>query len=371
MNGRKDFNKLLADEEFQNGIIHFDSLGRTDKKEFIKRFGISQDEFIRARTIIEGLSFKETGFSEEELNYLWERLGIENPIITLQPKLQNRKIISWFSKVAAILFIPLLIASTWFVDRTLQLESFKREKVEQLTNTYNTVTAPIGGKTKAVLPDGSEVWLNAGSSIQYPLLSKPECREVKLTGEGFFKVTKNPDKPMLVTTSGIQVKVYGTNFNINAYESDPYIEAVLVEGKISIIILNEKGIPTDAELEMKPGEVGRLNRQKNTFAITNVNNIEVYSGWVNGKYVFKNTQFKEILRRLERLHNVEFILEDKALGDYNFDATFEDQNIDRIMEIFSISLPINWRSAKVERNDDNTFSTRRIIISRDNSKELQ
>ena len=371
MNERKDLNKLLADEEFQNEVIHFDSLDEINKKAFIKRYSISKEEFIRARTIIEGLSFKEIEFSDEELTCLWKSLGIESTIIPLRPKLQNRKIISWFSKIAAMLFIPLLIASTWFFNKTLELESFKSENVAQLTKMYNTVSAPIGGRTKAMLPDGSEVWLNSGSSIQYPLLSKQEYREVKLTGEGFFKVMKNPDKPMLVTTSGMQVKVYGTTFNINAYEDAPNIETALVEGKISIVMLDEKGNPADTEYKMKPGELGRLNRKKNTIAITKTNNMEVFTGWVNGKYVFKNTQFKEILRKLERLHNVEFVLEDKTIEDYNFDATFEDQNIDRIMEIFAISLPIKWRSVEITQNNDKTFSTRRIIISRDHSKELK
>jgi transmembrane sensor len=370
MTSRKDVDILLADEEFQNGIIHFSSLEKEKKKAFVKRYSLSKEEFIRARTILGGLSFKEPDFSEEELNYLWKRLGIENSIITLRPKLQNRKIIHWFSQAAAILFLPLLIVSIWLFDKSIKLESFQSEKVDQLTKIYNTVSAPVGGKTKAVLPDGSEVWLNSGSSIRYPLLSKQEYKEVKLTGEGYFKVVKDPDKPMFVTTSGMQVKVYGTTFNISAYEDDPDIETVLVEGKISIVKLNGKDNPPNIEYKMKPGEVGRLNRQKNTIAFTKANNMEIFTGWVNGKYVFKNTQFKEILRRLERLHNVQFVLEDKSLEDYNFDATFEDQNIDRIMEIFAVSLPIKWRSVKAEQNNDKTFSTRRIIISKDTSREL-
>lgn len=279
--------------------------------------------------------------------------------------------ISWFNKTAAILFVPLLVASIWFFYRTLQLESFKREKVEQLTTICNTVSAPVGGKTKAVLPDGSEVWLNSGSSIQYPILSKTAYREVKLSGEGFFKIAKNPDKPMLVTTSGIQVKVYGTTFNISAYEDDSYIQAALVEGEISIAKVNEKGNPVKTEYKMKPGETGKLDKQESTLTITRADNMEVFVGWVKGKYVFKNTPFKEILKRLERLHNVEFVLEDKTMGDYNFDATFEDQNIDRIMEIFAVSLPMNWRSVNAEQNSDKTYSTKSIIISRKKTRELQ
>ncbi|MCG6190865.1 FecR family protein [Maribellus maritimus] len=367
---RKDFNKLLADEEFQNGIINFNSFDRERKKAFINQYSVTKDEFIKAKTIINGLSFKEIDFSDEELNYLWKKLGIENTIVIPRRIPRNKKIINWISKAAAILFIPLLIASIWLFDRTHELQSFKDDKINQLTGMYNTVSAPVGGRTKAVLPDGSEVWLNSGSSLQYPILSKQSCREVKLKGEGFFKVIKDKAKPMLVTTSGMQVKVYGTTFNINAYEDNPDIETVLIEGNISIKKLDEKGNPADFEHKMKPGEVGKLNRQKNTIAIAKTNNIEIYTGWINGKYVFKNTQFKNILKRLERIHNVKFILEDEKIGEYYFDATLGDQNIDRIMEIFAVSLPIIWRSVSIERNKDQTFSTRKIVISKDKSREL-
>ncbi len=368
---RKDFHKLLADEEFQSGIIHFDSFDRDKKKTFIKRYSINKEEFVKARTVINGLNFKEIDFTEAELNYLWEKLGIETTIIPLRSKIRNKKIINWVNRVAAILFIPLLITSIWFFNKTQKLESFKKEKIDRMTGVCNTVFAPVGGKTKAVLPDGSEVWLNSGSSIEYPILGKETCREVKLTGEGFFKVVKKPDKPMLVTVPGMLVKVYGTTFNINAYEDNPDVKTVLVEGEISIAKLGPKGNPANTEYKMKSGEVGKLNRQRNTIAITKANNMDVFTGWVNGKYVFKNTPFKEILKRLERLHNVEFILKDKALGDYNFDATFEDQNIDRIMEIFAVSLPIKWESVRGEQNNNKTFLAKRIIISKDMSRELQ
>jgi|GEM_PF-878997 len=368
---RNDFYKLIADENFQNGIIHFDSFDKGKKQLFIRLYSLNKEEFSKAKAIINGLSFKETEFSEAELNYLWKKLGIEDSEKNFNPRQQTKKIITWFSRVAAILFIPLLITSLWFFDKTQELQSFKHRKIDQLTGMYNTVSAPVGGKTKAVLPDGSEVWLNSGSSIRYPILSKETYREVKLTGEGFFKVVKNPEKPMFVTTSGMQVKVYGTTFNINAYDDNPDVETVLVEGKISIEKIDSTGNPVGTEYKMKSGEVGRFSRQQNTIAITKTNNTDVFTEWVNGKYVFKNTPFKEILRRLERVHNVEFVLEDKTLGDYNFDATFEDQNIDRIMEIFAVSLPIKWESVKSEQNNDKTFSARRIIITRDKSRKLQ
>ncbi len=371
MSYRKDFNRLLADEEFQNGIINFNSFEGEKKKTFINRYSITKDEFIKARTIINGLSFKEKNFSDEELDYLWKRLGIENPAIPIRPKQKRRKITIWISRVAAILFIPLLITSVWLFDETQKLQSYKGNEIDNLTGLYNTIYAPVGGKAKAVLPDGSEVWLNSGSSILYPILSKPSYREVKLIGEGFFKVVKNQEKPMLVSASGIEVKVYGTTFNINAYDDNPDIETVLIEGNISIKKTDEKGSSINVEYEIEPGEIGRLNREKNTISIAKVDNMDVYAGWVTGKYVFKNTELKNILKRLEKIHSVEFILEDKTIGEYSLDATFDGQSIDRIMEIFAISLPIKWRAIGADQNIDKSFSTRKIIISKDKSRELQ
>lgn len=169
---------------------------------------------------------------------------------------------------------------------------------------------------------------------------------------------------MLVSASGIQIKVYGTTFNVNAYQENTEIETVLVEGEISLAKLNKDGDPEGTEYKIKPGEIGRLNRQQNTLSVAPAANLEVFTGWVSGKYVFRNQSFRSILERLEKIHNVTFILEDKSLGDYSFDATFEDQNIDRIMEIFAVSLPIKWLSVQAEQKDDNTFSERRIIISK-------
>ncbi len=373
MTYRKDFNDLLSDEEFQDGIFNFNSFNTEEKKAFIRQYFVNKEEFIKARTILMGLNFRGTVFSDEELNYLWERLDIGSAASS-GPKLllgKPGKMITWFSKAAAILFIPVLIASIWFFYKTIKLESLRDENIIRLAGVYNTVFAPAGGRAKAVLPDGSEVWLNSGSSVQYPVLGNPAYREVKLTGEGFFKVVKNPDKPMFVNAPGMQVKVYGTTFNMNAYEDNTSIETVLVEGEISIVKLNSEGEPENTEYKVKPGEVGRLNRQQNTISIAPAANMEVFTGWVSGKYVFRNTSFKSILERLEKIHNVKFVLEDKTLGDYSFDATFEDQNINRIMEIFAVSLPIKWRSVNAEQKDDKTFSARKIIISKDKSEEMK
>ncbi len=373
MTCRKDFYDLLSDEKFQNGIFNFDSFDSNGKKAFIKQYSINREEFVKARAILRGLDFKEVSFSEEELDYLWERLDIGwvAPIKWQLPAARPAMMINRLYKVAAVLLIPLLIASAWLFYQNTKLRSFNKENISRLAGVYNTVSAPVGGRAKAVLPDGSEVWLNSGSSVQYPLLANPAYREVKLAGEAFFKVVKNPRQPMFVYAPGVQVKVYGTTFNMNAYQENADIETILVEGEISLVKLDEEGNAEKREYKIKPGEVGRLNRKQNTISIDRAANPEVFTGWVNGKYVFRNQSFRSILERLEKIHNVTFVLEDKSLGEYSFDATFEDQNIDRIMEIFAVSLPIKWRSVQAEQKDDNTFSAKQIIISKDTSWKIK
>lgn len=370
MTDKRNIYDLLADEEFQEGILHFNSFDREKKRDFIERYSIERDELTRAGVIINGLCFKEETFSQDEINYLWERFEKENALVPMYAKSGKRRIWGWFTDVAAILFIPLFIVSIWYHEKTRKSEALRDESMKRLYGMYNTVVAPPGGKTRTVLPDGSEVWLNSGSTIRYPVLDKPGTREVEMSGEGFFKVIRNPDKPMVITTSGIQVKVWGTTFNIRAYDDDPFIETALVEGNISLVKQDERSGRSGNEIVLKPGEIGRYNRRNNTIDVAALNNPEVYTGWINGKYVFKNTQFKEILKRFERMHNVEFVLEDITLGDYRFDATFDDQNIDRIMEIFAVSLPMKWKTVYAVKRNDNSYSTRRIILSRDKKRKI-
>lgn len=370
MNSETDFSRLLANEEFQQGIIQFDSYSDPEKKKFIDKYAIGQSEFTQARAIISGLVLKETEFSERELHYLWQCLGVDSRPQSRRNKFSSAKLIHLFSKVAAILFIPLLIVSVLFMERTRELQQYKAEKLDQLSGLYNTVSAPVGGRTTAILPDGSEVILNSGSSLQYAVLDNCTIREVKLSGEGFFRVKKDSQRPMFITLPGMQVKVYGTTFNVRAYDGDTEVETVLVGGKISILQEGQTKDRVSTEHHLSPGEIGRFNKEKGTVIVSSAANLDVFTGWINGKYVFKNMRFRDILSRLEQLYNVKFILDDKELMNSSFDATFENQSIDQIMEIFSISLPIQWETSANKRGGENLYLTRKILIKRDFSKEI-
>ena len=363
MEERKDFNELLADEEFQDGITLFDSYDSQKKRLFLDHYSLSQEQFVKARAIVVGLSFKEKTFSENELDYLWRGLNISEPENKFQIHHYSVKAYYWFSRIAAILFVPLLIASIWFGLQKGELKSQVKD-FELLADAVNIVSAPVGGRTTAVLPDGSEVMLNSGSSIQYPVIGSNAYREVKLSGEGFFKVKKNPQKPMFVDIPGMRIKVYGTTFNIRSYEDEPTIETALVEGKISIIQQDTEHPDRTIERYLSPGERGKLTKIDNDLEIAKVDDMDVFTGWVDGRYVFKNWKFRDILQRLERLYNVQFVLQNQSIGDFNLDATFENQSIDQIMEILSISLPIKWEKINKTGVNDAIIATHIIKISK-------
>src|SRR5699024_1935834 len=100
---------------------------------------------------------------------------------------------------------------------------------------YNTITTPVGGQYKVVLPDGSSVWLNAASSIRFPVVFSGKERQVFMKGEAYFEIAKNEKQPFLVTVNDMQVRVLGTHFNIMAYEDEPAVQATLLEGKVKIV----------------------------------------------------------------------------------------------------------------------------------------
>lgn len=360
---------LLSDIQFQDSLAEFESWSTAEKKAFLKKYGLTKEQFVQAKTIVDGLSFKERTFSDQELDYLWSNISFEGTL----PKEKTKKKISldWFRKIAAILLLPVIGISIYLFIQNIGLNNFKEEKVETLSTLYNTVYAPLGGKTKAILPDGSEVWLNSGSSLKYPVLSNANFREVQLNGEAFFKVKKNLDVPMFVKTGQMDVKIYGTSFNLNAYSDNEDINIVLIEGKVSLTaIVGEEGESSN-EIFLNPGEIGSLNKSRKHVTIAKASNTLQFTGWMNGIHAFRNKQFKTILNRLEKVYNVKFILDDEKLGEYYFDATFEGQNIDKIMEIFQVSLPINWQRVNTGKQQGNYYGLETIKITRDETRILK
>ncbi|MGV8093494.1 MAG: FecR family protein [Mangrovibacterium sp.] len=249
-----------------------------------------------------------------------------------------------FERVAAILFIPLLLAGVWLFNTKYPIPGTQEQIV------YNTVEIPLGMRSSMVLPDGTSVSLNAGSRLKYPVVFDGKDRKVELTGEAYFDVKKDKQKPFIVSTSHITIKVLGTSFNCSAYPEDEKIETALVEGEIEI---SEK---TDGQhkLSIEPGEVVVFSKPEKTIE-KNKTNLEKYIAWKSGKLIFRDDSMNIVLEKLGRWYNVEFQVEDREILAYEYSATFSGESLDQVLKMLALSAPIRCELLPREKFSDLSY----------------
>lgn len=264
------------------------------------------------------------------------------------------------TKAAAILLLPALA----FLFYTLaEISAIKRGSVPlaNLPADSLEVIAPIGSRTVVQLSDGSVVHLNAGSRLKYPQTFKGSTREVKLTGEGYFEVAHNAERPFIVKTGGLNVRALGTAFNVLAYPDVDEVETTLVEGKVVL----ERADPTGgtAPLEgMLPGQ--HVNYNRNTGAVArSAGNVEKYVAWKDGKLIFDETTIAEAADKLGRMFNVAIVVKDD-IKDYTYTVTFEDEPLFQILDLMTIATPVRYKALPREKLPDGAFSKQKIILER-------
>lgn len=177
------------------------------------------------------------------------------------------------------------------------------------TRQYAVLSTPNGGNYTITLPDGTTVWLNAASTLRYPLAFTGDSREVVLDGEAYFEVHKNHKQPFIVVSHGQQVTVLGTTFNINAYLDEGEIATTLVEGAVEV---TKQG--ADGPQRLYPGQQAVFKNNK--FDIKPVD-VEYYTNWRTGKFTFDRVKLSIVLRHIERWYDVEFV-GSSTIGDIPF-----------------------------------------------------
>ncbi|MEI7423997.1 MAG: FecR family protein [Prolixibacteraceae bacterium] len=170
-------------------------------------------------------------------------------------------------------------------------------------NGLNQMIVPYGKRSCIMLSDGSIVWLNSGSKLVFPPVFKGKTREVYLEGEALFDIAKNAEKPFYVKTEMFKMKVYGTRFNVQAYKQDKDCNIVLIEGKVSMNV-NDHELK---EVFLAPSQKASLAKGQEQFEITNVENTDIYTAWVDGYLTFTNEEISIVLKRVSRYYNVEII----------------------------------------------------------------
>lgn len=177
----------------------------------------------------------------------------------------------------------------------------------------NNLSIPRGGEFKVTLEDGTEVWLNAETTLRYPEAFDGDERRVEVSGEAYFKVAKNAEKPFYVVSGGQEVRVYGTEFNVHAYNDEPTIFTTLVEGSISLRPLNGN----KSELMLTPGNQSVFTRGDASARVRKVDT-EVVTSWRHGVFVFEDQNLEQIMRTLSRWYNFEYEFADAKVAQTEF-----------------------------------------------------
>ena len=193
----------------------------------------------------------------------------------------------------------------------VQYDALSTQRVEKPI--YNKIVVPRGGEYFVTLSEGTKVWLDADSELEYPVFFSGDFREVKLKGNAYFCVTKKNDKPFVVRAGEFSLKVYGTEFNVNAYDLQN-IETVLVNGSIGF-----KANISTPERMMAPNELAVSDSRTGQSGIHQVD-IYPYIAWKNQNIVFVNERLESIMEKMARWYDVTVFFQDESLKDLRFDC---------------------------------------------------
>ncbi len=297
--------------------------------------------------------------SLKALKKVKQRIGQNS--VQSNPKLKSHRsypqIIYSLLKVAAVLLLAFI--SGIFYNRLVSQNSVASE------STVTEITAPMGSKSLITLPDGSKVWLNAGSVLRFNPNFNLKDRNVSLEGEAFFDVTKKDGKFFLVETKGITVRVLGTSFNVKAYPNEGSIETTLIRGSLVVeqhsdgkeitktllepnqraTYIKKEGNLFLSEVEnktIKPESVNKIENIKGKVILSKQVDTEVFTAWKDNRLIFRNEVFESLAIKLERWYGVKIEIKDDEIKKYHFNGTIVNETIQEVMEIIKYTLPINY-----------------------------
>lgn len=299
------------------------------------------------------MKYKSEFFTEESHEVVSEEM------MPNEPEEESQSLIPRiFSKRLTIVSLVLIILSTG----TIYFLSAKKSAVLPAEQEISSVVTKNGNRTKVVLPDGSQVWLNAGSKIDYNNSTfNKELREVSLNGEAYFDVTKNEDKPFVIHTKKMDVRVIGTAFNIRSYYDEKTAEASLIRGSIEVTLKDRK----DQKIILKPNEKISINTEeekqmvlktgesipvKRNSAIpeivvkelkTNpINHIIPEIAWTQNRLYFEDKSLEEIGPMMEKWFGKTVIIQNESLNKIRYTGNFENETMEQVLSYLKLSRPL-------------------------------
>ncbi|MGV8096098.1 MAG: FecR family protein [Mangrovibacterium sp.] len=310
---------FVQDADFRKWVLSDDEIASVFWTDFMKNFPDKKESIELAYQIVEALIIEEKACTEEDyedsLHFLKEYLS---------RKIRQRKRSLWWSRAAAVFLLPLLMAGTYL---------YLNLRTDESPQTIRHIV-PAGEKSNVVLNDGTSVWLNSGSTLSYETNSR-HVRKVRLAGEAFFEVVKNPKKPFLVETKNYTVKVYGTQFNVKTYDDMTCSETILKEGIVTIFLEDREAV------NLKPGQRFFLNKEKR-YEISDVNP-DLYLNWKENILKISNEELESLVIRMERWYGVKIQIEDfERVKHLRYTLTIKTESLREMLELMKYVTPFSY-----------------------------
>jgi transmembrane sensor len=347
---------------------------KVDFKDLIVKFfagEITDDEFSILKAWLNESTDNRRIFDHE--NELWqetsfqtinEHYNIEHGWKSLSTRLgigKGKKLhVKVMSRASYIVLVSAACFACVIAIGSLLLQS-QKSKPAVIPSALTTITTREGEKAHVVLPDSTEVVLNSGSTIKYDAGFNQKDRIVAFSGEAFFDVATNHDKPFIVKLEHMNVVATGTRFNIFSFSNENRVETTLVEGSINVSVAGKEPV------RMKSGEQMVYFVKSGDYKLSEVAT-DTYTSWKENKLRFNDTPFEEVLRRIGRKYNVRFEVTSHDLLQLRYTATFIDESIEEVMQMLQTVSPITYKIYNMTTISDKTYTRPRILVGK--RKEL-
>jgi ferric-dicitrate binding protein FerR (iron transport regulator) len=247
------------------------------------------------------------------------------------------RMLTIFRAAAAILLVAFVGFFSWQYPNEQKVGQ-KQAFHEQMQD----IKTQKGEKAQISFSDGTVVTLNTASSLRYPKKFDGSKREVYLSGEAYFEVAPNAEKPFIVHTSITDVEVLGTKFNIRAWEEDAAVNVGVREGEVAVHSDSIQQKEDKNKVLLTKGQYTSVIKGKGISEVTNVD-VDKHLLWLNGGMYFDDEPFSRVIRQLERQFNIQITINDTQLLDVPFTGTFQQAELEEILNIISVSMGIEYR----------------------------
>ncbi len=283
----------------------------------------------------------------------------------IKPGINHAKNKWWQYAAAAVCILSLASISLYYIHKP-------KAVIENSTAKTNEIVSRSGARTKLMLSDGSQVWLNSGSKLKYTGAYNKKLREVDLEGEAYFDVAKDAERPFIVHASSLNIKAVGTAFVVKSYPQDETVETTLLRG---IIEVSRKDYPNDPKVILKPNEKLVFSKQLENDIHHNANNSptnyaaasigkisvaavsktipdsdKVETSWVYNRLVFDGDSFQELAEKMERWYNVKITFNNKELLRYRFKGAFANETIKEALNALRLTAEFSYQINNNEIN---------------------